>query len=46
MSMFGKKTPPASASLTLRAMAALLSYPDAQLRGFIPGIGVVCLATD
>jgi nitrate reductase molybdenum cofactor assembly chaperone NarJ/NarW len=39
--MFGKKAPPASASLTLRAMAALLSYPDAQLRGFIPGIGDV-----
>lgn len=39
--MFGKKSPTASASLTLRALAALLSYPDAELRGFIPGIAEV-----
>ncbi|HQX61438.1 MAG: nitrate reductase molybdenum cofactor assembly chaperone [Rhodoferax sp.] len=39
--MFGKKSSPASASLTLRALATLLSYPDAELRSFIPGIGEV-----
>jgi nitrate reductase molybdenum cofactor assembly chaperone NarJ/NarW len=38
MTMFGKKSPPPSAQLTLRALAALLSYPDAKLRSFIPGI--------
>lgn len=39
--MFGKKTPPAAASLTLRALAALLAYPDAELRAFVPSIGEV-----
>jgi nitrate reductase delta subunit len=39
MNMFGKKSPPASAALTLRKRAALLPYHDPELRGFIPGIG-------
>ena len=30
-----KKTSPKSASLTLRALAVLLTYPDAQMRGHL-----------
>ncbi len=39
--MFGKKPQTVTASLTLRAMAALLSYPDANLREVIPQIGAL-----
>ncbi len=37
--MFAKKTQAVTASHTLRAMAALLSYPDANLRGAVSQIG-------
>lgn len=39
--MFGKKSLATSASLTLRALATLLAYPDAELRAFIPSVGEV-----
>ena len=36
-----KQAKPASASGTLRALAALLAYPDAGMRVFLPQIGAV-----
>jgi len=39
--MFAKKPQPVTASLTLRAMAALLSYPDANLCEMAPQIGAL-----
>jgi len=40
MNMFGK-TKPVSAAQTLRTLAVLLSYPDADLRGFMPQMRAV-----
>ena len=39
--MFTNKSQPFTASHTLRAMAALLSYPDANLRDMVPQIGAL-----
>ena len=39
--MFTNKSQPFTASHTLRAMAALLSYPDANLRELVPQIGAL-----
>ncbi len=39
--MFGKKSPPVNAALTLRTMAALLGYPNADLRAAVPEIGAL-----
>ena len=39
--MFTPAKQPLSATGTLRAMAALLSYPDAELRGFLPQMSEV-----
>ncbi|MBP6854188.1 MAG: nitrate reductase molybdenum cofactor assembly chaperone [Rhodoferax sp.] len=36
-----KHTKPASASGTLRTLAALLAYPDAEMRAFLPQMGAV-----
>ena len=36
-----KQSPPASASGTLRALAALLAYPDAGMRAFLPQMHAV-----
>jgi nitrate reductase delta subunit len=41
MNMFNKKPTPVPASLTLRAMAALLGYPDANLRAAVSEIGTL-----
>ena len=39
--MFTSANQPLAAPRTLRAMAALLSYPDAELRGFLPQMSEV-----
>ena len=36
-----KHTKPASASGTLRTLAALLAYPDSELRHFLPQMAAV-----